>query len=95
VFVLYSFGAVFISVCENGVNKKEVVRMKISRYKLNQLIRYYELKDAGHEVLAGILRTSELGDIDLQKVEEAVRNNELEIVETCGVNKKGVIENDK
>lgn len=52
--------------------------MRISRYQLQALIRYYESKEKKKHVLAGLIRT-DLGDLDLAKIEEAVRKGTLEI----------------
>jgi len=53
--------------------------MEISRYILNEVIRYYEDKEAGREVLAGIRRSSTFPDLDLDKLEKAVKSGELKV----------------
>jgi len=53
--------------------------MEISKYDLNNLKRYYELKEAKQDVLAGILRTSELQHINLQQFEQDLKENKITI----------------
>ena len=53
--------------------------MKISRYVLREVIRYYEDKEAGRDVLAGIRRSSTFGDLNLTELEKAIREGTLEL----------------
>jgi len=55
--------------------------MKVNKYILREIIRYYEMKEKGHNVLAGILRSSAFPDIDLAELERAIANGTLEIEE--------------
>lgn len=53
--------------------------MKISKYILREVIRYYEDKEAGREVLAGIRRSSTFDDLNLAELGKAVREGTLQI----------------
>jgi len=51
--------------------------MQISKYELNKLIRYVELKNLGRDVLAGLLRQS--ASFDMEKALQEFEKGNLEV----------------
>jgi len=54
-------------------------KIEMSEYKLHQIIRYYELKSQGNNVLAGILRTCEFPEINMEEFERALQEGRVKI----------------
>jgi hypothetical protein len=83
VFNVYakSLNTTYATFTTNESESEVKTKMKISRYILNEVIRYYKLKEKGQNVLAGILRTSVFPDLDLAQLEGAVREGKLEVVD--------------
>jgi len=69
------------------LNRREQTKMKITLhpYFYGELVRYYEMKEKGLDVLAGIHRSSSLdqeleeANITLNDIERAILNNEVEV----------------
>jgi hypothetical protein len=60
--------------------KKLADEIQITKYQLQEIIRYYELKQKGLDVLAGILRTSEFPDLDMAKFERALKEGKVKVI---------------